>query len=230
MTIEQALRALEDFQGESLTKSLAAIERRIVGTKSESATEFCASHAIDDGFMESALAVKRVASQINVIIHAAGILQSLGGILEKGEFVESASLGAGNTGRHFDLETNHRIAEYKFIDWQGGPETIRQNSIFKDFFELAEYETSKRKYLYVVGIEYPLKFLTSGRALSSVLSRHPDILARIKEKYGESVAKVRDYYELKKDMVRVCDVRPYIGRSHNMSLQSMSGRDAAFLG
>jgi len=230
MTIEQALRALEDFQGESLTKSLASIERRIVGTKSENAAEFCASLAIDDGFMKSALAVKRVAGQINVIIHAAGILQSLGGILEKGEFVESVSLGAGNTGRHFDLETNHRIAEYKFIDWQGGPETIRQNSIFKDFFELAEYETSKIKYLYVVGTEYPLKFLGSGRALTSVLSRHPDILARIKEKYGESVAKVRDYYELKKDMVQVCDVRPYIGRSHSTSLQPTLGRDAAFLG
>ncbi len=230
MSIEQALRALEEFQGESLTKSLASIERQIVGTICEDAAEFFASHAIDEGFMESALAVKRVAGQINVIIHAAGILQSLSGILEQGESVESVSLGAGNTGRHFDLETNHRIAEYKFIDWQGGSETIRQNSIFKDFFELAEYETSKRKYLYVVGTEYPLKFLTGGRALTSVLSRHPDILARIREKYGESVAKVRDYYELKKDTVRVCDVRPYIGRSHNTSLQPTAGRYAAYLG
>jgi hypothetical protein len=31
--------------------------------------------------------------------------------------------------------------------------------------ELAEYETSKRKYLYVVGTEYPLTFLTGGRDL-----------------------------------------------------------------
>jgi hypothetical protein len=210
MSIEKALRALEEFQGKSLTNSLAAIESRIVGTNSENAAEFCASQAIDDGFMESALAVKRVAGQINVIIHAAGILQSLGGILEKGESVESVSLGAGNTGRHFDLETNFRVAEYKFIDWQGGPETIRQNNIFKDFFELAEYETSKRKYLYVVDTKYPLRFLTGGRALTSVLSQYPDILTHIKEKYGEPVAKVRDYYELKKDAVRVCDVRPYI--------------------
>jgi len=230
MTIEQALRALEAFQGESLTESLAAIESQIVGTALDEAAEFCAACGIDDGFMESALAVKRVAGQINVIIHSAGILQSLSSILEKGERIENVSLGAGNTGRHFDLETNLRIAEYKFIDWQGGPETIRQNSVFKDFFELAEYETSKRKYLYVVGTEYPLKFFASGRALTSVLSRNPDLLSRIRGKYGASVTKVRDYYGMKKDAVQICDVRPYIGRAHNTALQPVSGRDAAFLG
>ncbi len=76
-----------------------------------------------------------------------------------------------------------RVAEYKFIDWQGGPESIRQNSIFKGFFELAEHETHK-KVLYVVGTGYPLKFFNGGRALTSVLSRHPKILAHIHEKYG----------------------------------------------
>jgi len=110
--------------------------------KSENAGEFCTSHAIDDGFMESALAVKRVVGHINGMIHAAAIIQSLRGILEKGESDESVSLGAGNTGRHFNLETNRRITEYKFIHWQGGSETIRQNTNFKDFFELAECETS----------------------------------------------------------------------------------------
>jgi hypothetical protein len=139
------------------------------------------------------------------------------------------SLGAGNTGRHFDLETNLRIAEYKFIDWQGGPESIRQSGIFKDFFELAEYETTKRKCLYVVGTEYPLKFFNGGRALSSVLSRNPNILSRIKAKYGESVTKVCDYYELKKDDVHICDVRPHIGRDHNTALKPISDRDAGLI-
>ena len=229
MTIEQALRALESFQGESLTESLADIEGRIVGTEADTVAKFCATCGIDERFMDSALAVKRVAGQINVIIHAAGILQSLGSILEHGERVESVSLGAGNTGRNFDLETNLRVAEYKFIDWQGGPESIRQNGIFKDFFELAEYETTKRKYLYVVGKEYPLKFFNGGRALTSVLSRNPTILSRIKAKYGESVTKVRDYYELKRGDVHVCDVRPHIGRTHNATLQPTLGRDAALL-
>lgn len=213
MTIEKALRALEAFQGESLTRSLSDIESRIIGSEIDDIEELCAERGVDDAFMESALTIKRVASQINVIIHAAGILRSLAGIIEPGEKVESVSLGAGNTGRQFDLETNMRVAEYKFIDWQGGAESIRQNGIFKDFFELAEYKTHKKKYLYVVGTEYPLKFFNGGRMLSSVLSRHPKILTDIQEKYGGSVTKVCDYYRLKKDEVNICDVSPYIDRN-----------------
>lgn len=213
MTIDKALHAIAAFQGDSLTKSLSDIERRIIGSGVEDVDSFCVKRGVDSNFMDSAIAIKRVAGQINVIIHAAGILRSLAGLLEPGEKVESVSLGAGNTGRQFDLETNIRVAEYKFIDWQGGPESIRQNGIFKDFFELAEYETHKKKFLYVVGTEYPLKFFNGGRALTSVLSRHPKISAQIKEKYGDRVTRVRDYYEIKKNEVIICDVTPYIGRS-----------------
>lgn len=192
MTIDKALHALESFQGDSLTESLFDIESRIIGFGVEEVRELCAAQGIDETFMDPAIAVKRVAGQINVIIHAAGILRSLPGIIEPGEKVESVSLGAGKTGRQFDLETIMRVAEYKFIDWQGGPESIRQNDIFKDFFELAEYETHKRKYLYVVGTEYPLMFFRGGRTLTSVLSRHRKILAHLQEKYGDGIAKVRD--------------------------------------
>lgn len=212
MSIQQALKALENFQGKSLTRRLSEIERKVINLGLENVGELCATCDVDDDFINSAFAVKRVASQINVVIHAAGILRSLDGVLESGEIVESVSLGAGNTGRKFDLETNLRIAEYKFIDWQGGAESIRQNGIFKDFFELAEYETEKRKFLYVVGTDYPLKFFNGGRALTSVLSRNPKMLFRIKEKYGVGIAKVRDYYEIKKNDVAIEDVTRYIGK------------------
>ena len=53
--------------------------------------------------------MKRLAGQINVTIHALGILMCLPHILEPDERVESVSLGAGNTGRDFDLETNVRV-------------------------------------------------------------------------------------------------------------------------
>ncbi|MGE0558016.1 MAG: hypothetical protein AB7E73_03375 [Burkholderiales bacterium] len=213
MAIEDALKALQAFQGDSLTRRLAAIEGRIRGYGKIEIDSLCAGCGIDATFMDSALAIKRVAGQINVIIHAAGILQSLKTLLEPGEIVESLSLGAGNTGRQFDLETNRRVAEYKFIDWQGGPESIRQNSIFKDFFELAEFQTHKKKYLYVIGLEFPLKFFNGGRALTSVLSRNPKIHAKIKEKYGDEVTKVCDYYAIKKEDVAIYDISPHIGRS-----------------
>ena len=52
----------------------------------------------------AALLVKRSAGQINVIVHAVGILVALRKILEPGELVQSLSIGAGNTGRAHDLE------------------------------------------------------------------------------------------------------------------------------
>lgn len=203
---------MDGFQGPSLTDSLSAIERSIVGLNVAEMQTFCGGRGIDHAFMASAVSIKKLAGQINVIIHAAGILCSLPHILEADEVVESVSLGAGNTGRKFDLETNQRVAEYKFIDWQGGAESIRQNGIFKDFFELAEYKTKKRKCLYVVGTDYPLRFLNGGRALNSVLSRRPEILRRIVERYGDKVVRVRDYYTLNSYKVEVCDVSPFIGR------------------
>jgi hypothetical protein len=172
--ITEALQAIEDFQRDSLKSSLSRIESAVVGLDSDQVRKLCAEERIDTSFIASARSVKKVAGQINVIIHAAGIICSLPHILEPGETVESVSLGAGNTGRKFDLETNFRIAEYKFIDWRGGAESVRQNGIFKDFFELSEHETFKRKYLYVVGTTHSLKFLKSGRTLASILSKQPE--------------------------------------------------------
>ncbi len=118
---------------------------------------------LDANIYAAAKIVKQASRQIDVIIHTIGILRSLEHILEHDEIVESVSLGAGNTGKKFDLETTHRIAEYKFIDWKGGSESIRQNGIFKDFYNLAEHDTSKRKVLYVNGTMFPLKFFKGRR-------------------------------------------------------------------
>lgn len=212
MSIDIAIKAITDFQGTSLTKNLARIETSIIGLDANKLRDYCDVSNINDEFMASAASIKKLAGQINVIIHAAGILCSLPKILEPGEVVESISLGAGNTGRLFDLETNLRVAEYKFIDWQGGAESIRQNGIFKDFYSLAEYETKKSKHLYVVGTNHPVKFLTGGRALTSILSRYPVILEDITRKYGAGVTRVCDYYELKKSEIEILDISPHIGR------------------
>lgn len=212
MSVNQAIRAIEAFQGTSLTASLAEIEREVVGKRATQLRDLCEIRAVNHGFMASAASIKRFAGQINVIIHAAGILCSLPKLLERGEVVESVSLGAGNTGRKFDLETNFRIAEYKFIDWRGGSESIRQNSLFKDFYDLAEHSGRKRRFLYVVDTSFPLKFLNGGRALSSVLSRAPRTHTTIVQKYGDRMKVVRDYYSLKKDKVTIEDISSLIGR------------------
>lgn len=212
MTVTSALRALATFQGASLTASLAEIERGIVGLNASKLAAYCSERGVDHSFIASAVSIKQLAGQINVIIHSAGILCALPQLLDRGEVIESVSLGAGNTGRKFDLETNKRVAEFKFIDWRGGAESIRQNGFFKDFYELAEYKGSKHRFLYVVDTNFPLRFLNSGRALSSVLSRMPSVLESIRTKYGADVVKVSDYYRLKQEKVAICDISHFIGR------------------
>src|SRR5204862_2851442 len=130
------------------------------------------THEIDEALLNGALTIKELAGQVHVVIHAVGILVALPYILERDERIESVSLGAGNTGRDHDLVTDRRIAEFKFIAWRGGAESIRQNALFIDLFNLASAEGRKGRYLYVVDREHPDRFLTSRRALSSVLSRN----------------------------------------------------------
>lgn len=210
MGIEKDLEIIENFQGESLTESLSLIESRIRGISSNTSEEFSLSFGVNNDLVQSVRAVKKVAGQINVVLHAAGIMNSLPTLLQGGEIVESVSLGAGNTGRKFDLETNFQVAEFKFIDWKGGAETIRQNGLFKDFYNLAEHETSKEKKLYVIGTEYPLKFFTGGRTLASVLSRQPKIMASIRQKYGSGISMAREYYELHKKSVQIIDISEHL--------------------
>jgi hypothetical protein len=154
--------------------------------------------------------VKSIAAQINVVIHALGILLCLPRILLPGEVVEYVSLGAGNTGKAFDLETNLRIAEFKFIQWQGGSEAIRQNALFKDFYLMAEYPSAKQKILYVVGSRHPEKFFNGRRSLSSVLSHHVKLQKQFAEKYGDQYRTVRDYYLPRRNLVTVEDISPLL--------------------
>ena len=160
--------------------------------------------------LAAAAEMKRLAGQINVTIHALGILLCLPHILEPGEKVEYVSLGAGNTGREFDLETNLRVAEFKFIRWRGGAESIRQNSVFKDYVLLAEHPTPKRKYLHLLGTEHALKFLHGGRALSSVLSRNDKLQKMFSERFGGQFRKVRDYYAVQGNAVQIEDVSAWL--------------------
>ena len=208
-TLIEAAKNIQTFESGSLTGRLSALQDSFQG-KSKADSEFlCSTLNINPSLLDSALVLKQAAGQINVVVHSIGILVSLPCILKEGEIIESLSLGAGNTGRPFDLETNLRLAEFKFIQWKGGSESIRQNSLFKDFYWLAEYneDTTKDRYLYVVGLEHPKKFLTGGRALGSVMSRNNKLLTDFqRRRYGERFSKVCEYYEYRKSRVKLVDI------------------------
>src|SRR5512139_3454671 len=114
-----AAQAIQQFEGDSLKRRLLDLENGFARADKQTCQALCADQDITGMLLESAFTLKQVASQINVIIHAVGILMALPCILKEGEVVQALSLGAGNTGRSFDLETDLRVAEFKFIQWRG---------------------------------------------------------------------------------------------------------------
>lgn len=213
MNLLDCVESLEEFSYGGLTARLSDIEAKLPNREGPDCLDLNAQFGVSTDLLDAAATVKRAALQINVLIHAIGILHLLPHILEKGEKVEYVSLGAGNTGRKFDLETDRQIAEFTFIAWRGGSEAIRQNKVFVDFFHLAEEDTSKIRNLFVLGTDQPRRFLEGRRKLSSVLQKQPDVEERLHSKYGHSFSLVCDYYTHQAQRVNLCDVSEYVPHS-----------------
>jgi len=208
--IVKASDLLQTFKGESFKARVKDLEQVFKDASRDSTTLLLAQQRLGQELLSAALLIKHNSSQIDEIIHTLGILIALPTILADGERVEGMSLAAGNTGKGFDLETTHRIAEFTFIEWQGGSEVIRQNKVFKDFYFLAEADTDKRKELYTIGTKYVLAFLNSRRGLPQILNGNAKLGNSFRQRYGDQFSTVRDYYVTKKDEVRICDISDQI--------------------
>jgi hypothetical protein len=208
--IAGAMHLLRTFRGSDLTLTIREIEKSLKGVSVDGYLPVLEKSGAKKEILGAAGLVKQLAAQIDVVVHTLGILLCLPHILRPREVIEYVSLGAGNTKRKFDLETNLRIAEFKFIRWQGGSESIRQNSLFKDFYGLAEHETQKEKLLYVLGTEHGEKFFNGGRALESVLSRNDALKEKFSAKYHDRFVTVRDYYVSRKGSVMIQDVSSFV--------------------
>lgn len=204
---------LEKFTEGNLTLKLRDIEDHLTKGDASACKEINENFSINLDLLEAAAALKKAAAQIDVMIHSIGILHLLPLILDEGETVEYLSLGAGNTGKKFDLETDRQIAEFTFIAWRGGSEVIRQNKLFVDFYHLAEAKTQKARNLYVLGIHHPEKFFNCRRALSSVLMKQPAIAGDLFSLYGDSFKVVNDYYRHHVGTVKICDISEFVPRS-----------------
>jgi hypothetical protein len=210
--IDSALRAVQTLGvGAQLTERIASLESLFRGQSMPDLAAQLAAQHIDEQVLQGARVIKDLAGQINVVIHVVGILLSLPHILAEGEIVESLSLGAGNTGRRHDLETDRQIDEFKFIVWRGGAEAIRQNGLFVDIFNLASAPGDKRRVMYVVDRTQPMRFLTHNRSLSSVLSKNRAVEDRFHQAHGNRYSKVSEYWNAVADRVEIvdlCDVVP----------------------
>jgi hypothetical protein len=193
--------------GQDLRKRISDLEQALAGKSREQATALVEADGITSEVLLAALMIKAMAGQINVIVHTLGILLSLPYLLEDGEVILGLSLGAGNTGRSHDLETDRRVAEFKFITWRGGADTIRQNGLFVDLFNLANSDTTKRRELYVLGKREPDRFLNGRRAIPSVLTKHATVKARFDLRHAsEGYKTVREYWNAVRSQVEIIDL------------------------
>lgn len=210
----EAVRALG--VGRGLRDRIAGLEQGLVGRDRDEARALVAQEGITSEVLLAALVIKAMAGQIHVVVHALGILVSLPYLLDDGEKIERLSLGAGNTGRSHDLETDRRVAEFKFITWRGGAEAIRQNSLFVDVFNLVSSDTAKRRELYVLDRQTPLRFLTGNRAITSVLSKDAATRARFDQRHADDgFVTVRQYWATVRDRVALIDLREKVPAFHS---------------
>jgi hypothetical protein len=160
--LSQIVAILQAFAGTNLTATLARLEGAVQTRTIAGLDTLFEEHRIHGDALSAAAAMKQIAGQINVVIHSLGILLSLPHLLEEGEIVEYVSLGAGNTGRAFDLETDRRIAEFKFINWRGGPESIRQNGLFRTSSSLPQRTPPSGNTFMSLAPSYPLNSCAAG--------------------------------------------------------------------
>ena len=194
----------------SPTGFIRQIEDEVASIVGKEVQEYLEKVGISSNVLTAALNLKRIAGQLNVIIHALGILVTLPCILEADEVIESLSLGAGNTGKAHDLVTDRRIAEFKFIHWRGGAESIRQNNVFKAFLYLLWDTGTRKRQLFLTGTEEAINFLQGGRALSSVLSKDHATRIRFETRYGNQYQTVGQFYKEHHTKVEIIDLRKLV--------------------
>jgi hypothetical protein len=206
--IAEAIARLQAFIGGGRPRTrVAQLERLIAGAEQVELGAVLEREHIDDLVLRAALLVKQFAGEVNVIIHAVGILLTLPFIMERGERVLEASLGASTGGRPYDLQTTLPIAEFKFTRWRGH-DAVRQREVFADFVNLAEaVDDGRRRQLFVAGALRPTYFpRASQRKLSSVCERRPEVLGRIRQRHGDLFQTVAEYTAACGDRVEIIDL------------------------
>ncbi len=203
MAIDDAVTRVNEFKSGKLTRTIGRIEAELtrVGKAQVGATN--QSFGINLDLLLAAAAVKQASAQIAVVIHAVGILYALPHILEEDEVVKCLSLGAGNANCDFDLVTDRRIAEFKFGRWQEKGNAIRKKTLFQDFFKLVREGTPKKKYLYLLETDTPLRFLEGNRDVFKVLDRNRRLADDFRRRYGQKYGTVGEYYRDHKDKVQI---------------------------
>ena len=152
-SVRLAFDRLDAFMASgSLTKSIAALEVQLWDADAETAAAVLAASGLDEDLVDSALIVRKRVGMLDTLIHAAVIMRVLPLVLEPGEkVIKRPSLGAGNDpDRNYDLETTHRVAEFK-LSSRTGADGGRQRGLFADVVGLSLDTTHRRRQIFVLG-------------------------------------------------------------------------------
>lgn len=198
------------FVGGNLTEQIKGLEQRSRGKHAAILIPEWEAQGVELPLLRSLMTIKKASGQIDTALHAATILAVLPHVMEEDETVLSLSLGAGNSGRSFDVETSHRVAEFTLIAWRGGAETIRQNRLFWSFYRLVRHDSPLLKELYLLDGQAPRRFLTGGRAISSIFKRNQDLGADFDRQYGAEYRTVGEFYHDHEHIVKLVDLSEWL--------------------
>jgi len=155
----------------------------------------------------AALALKMLAGEVDVLLHAVGIAAALPHVLEADEQVLSVSVdhdGGGTAGSASlgvgDLVTDRQVAEFTFIRWAtAGGNGQREVKLLRDLIKLDLLDdvlaSGRRRVLYVTGGAPALRFFSSGQTITKKLGRNADILGRLQKHHGDRFVTVGSYWD-----------------------------------
>lgn len=204
MDMASALTRLEDFRTGGITARINALALALADACGDDCERRLQAIGAQNEMLHAALVVKQASAQIDTILHALGMALALPRILAADERVLHLSLGAGTNDGRFDLETDRRIAEFKFIQWRG-QDAQRHIGLFKDFYDLAEEDTVKARYLYVLNRPRVVGFLSGRSKISRLLSKAA-FEERFTKRFGDRYANVGEYFKDRKDRVEITDL------------------------
>lgn len=208
--IQRALALVKKFKGDGLAETIASLESRLKGADLD-ATRVLRSEVFGSAdLFSAAVTVKLAAAQIDNILHAVGVLQMLSQILLPNEKIVSASLASA--GGRADLLTNRRVAEFKFIHWKEGRNSLRNMSTLEDFIRLAERpKAPKRRELYLLGPDHFLRFAKGRSSLRSVFRKNRALVDRL-EAIDPRWKTVGDYFASRSSRVSILDLHAWFPR------------------
>lgn len=183
----QAVRVLSAFLGGGpLTAVISQLERDLDGEGAPGASAIVQRAGLTPQLLAASVVTRDNFGRLNDLIHALGISLALPHLLDDGERIANRpSLAAGNDpSRPYDLETDRRVAEFKFSVWTGR-DAMRKRQTFKDFVHLAADRSGRHTYLYVLG-QRPIRFLRSTKSSAEWgLDRSPATRELFQSRFGD---------------------------------------------